>query len=740
VPLTAPTKKVDAKNVGEFADAWKVAQGTSKARKPEEVSELFTQQNRLPQDEAIAIIKKAEGVMKKEKNLLELKPPVVVVGDIHGQFFDLVNMMSKAGMPGKGKNKTVYVFLGDYVDRGDFSCEVLIYLLSLKAEYPDSVYLLRGNHECRTVSSYFGFKEEAEAKYGLTVFNRCMAAFQAMPIAALLETQAGRFLCCHGGISPNITSLDQFAEYNRFVEPGMNGFLCDLLWSDPVKDAHEDGSDMTLGDFLSIDYLPNPARGCSYRYGFKALVSFLAVNKLVAIVRAHEVQMGGYRYHFQELTGGKGKAAINVMPPVVTIFSAPNYCARYGNKGAFLRVHANPPFKKPKDKSKGKGAGFKPLELLEPVQFTDVAHPPPMHFKNQQAEQEGQIAKTCPYMPTTFHAFVKRAVDLAQEDQDEKQMAKEKAKAKLAIAPVPLPLPKPKPAAPESTAEQESDEEEVVVVVRPKSLGRQMLQSVQSMAGVKVEDSAEVTASKADIAAKKNWKALQQLGLDKPEDSVPSGKKHVNVLEKKAVQKFEAAAENDGINEMNPMMLAEKVALAKQKIAEKHLDEDVTVVTDSPSQATGRKTLTSKRSSMRLKVGDRSRPESLTRGMKTVASEKQILATEEESAMTFTSQELLSLQLLFLLVDRQDKGLIDVEDLVAWSAEEGFAVPVEEAEICMRAVDADADGKIGFEDYLAFAARSKDKWLVSEYSNVLSQVRDMQATNASSAAAVPAGF
>ena len=177
-----PKKKVDKKNIGEFADAWKVAQSTSKARKPEEVAELFAGQNRLPQDEAIAIIKKAEAVMRKEKSLLELKPPIVIVGDIHGQFFDLINMMSKAGMPGKGKQRTVYLFLGDYVDRGDFSCEVLLYLLSLKvhfcsvffrlsnaristmikhkAEYPDSIYLLRGNHECRTVSSYFGFKEE----------------------------------------------------------------------------------------------------------------------------------------------------------------------------------------------------------------------------------------------------------------------------------------------------------------------------------------------------------------------------------------------------------------------------------------------------------------------------------------------------------------------------------------------------------------------------------------------------
>ena len=123
----------------------------------------------------MGIIKRAEGILKKEKNLLELQPPVIIVGDIHGQFFDLLNLIKLGGEPGsknKSGQKVCYLFLGDYVDRGDFSCEVILYLLALKGEFPDSVFLLRGNHECRTVSSDFGFKEECEVKYGLTVFNR----------------------------------------------------------------------------------------------------------------------------------------------------------------------------------------------------------------------------------------------------------------------------------------------------------------------------------------------------------------------------------------------------------------------------------------------------------------------------------------------------------------------------------------------------------------------------------------
>jgi diadenosine tetraphosphatase ApaH/serine/threonine PP2A family protein phosphatase len=733
-------KKVAQESTNQFKEQWNVAQSSAKARKPEEVAELFKSQMRLAQDEALAIIKKAEAIMKKEPNLLELKPPIIIVGDIHGQFFDLLNMMQKAGLPGQKKTgkTSSFVFLGDYVDRGDFSCEVLLYLLSLKGEYPDQIYLLRGNHECRTVSSYFGFKEEAEVKYGLTVFNKCMSVFQAMPMAALIETQAGRFLCCHGGISPNITSLAQFAEYDRFIEPGMNGFLCDLLWSDPIKDAHEDGSDMSLGDFLSIDYLPNPARGCSYRYGFKALVSFLAVNKLVALVRAHEVMQAGFKYHFQDITGGaKAKTAHNVMPPVITVFSAPNYCNKYGNKGAFLRLHAHPPFQKP-PKGKSKGAGFKPLELLEPVQFDDVPHPPPMQYRNEQAEQQAQITSACPYMPTTFHAFIKRALELAQKAEDEYLEEKAREEAAKALAPVPIPK---KRAGSKDLDDSLRDAEEVALeekLAKHQSLGAKVLKTVSSLAKMKLplEDTPEETKTKADLAAKKNWKALQQLGLDQPTTSeLPRGKTHINAQEREATEKFDKAMEHDGVNEMNPVLLEEKIAKAKQKITEKKLDQAeetsifVAASSDSPtlSSTVGRKTLTErKRSSQRLIVGDKLRPESV-RGPGNLAKvDETSVPKKVEEEMTFNSRELLALQMLFLLVDRADKGFLSVEDLIAWSAEEGYAVAEEEANVCLKMVDADEDGKIGFEDYLAFAARSKDQWLVNEYKGVLSQVADLR--------------
>jgi len=99
------------------------------------------------------------------------------------------------------------------------------------------VFLLRGNHESEAVCSYFGFREEAEAKYGRTFFHRCVLAFQAMPLACTVSTVAGSFLCLHGGLSPSIATLAQLSAIDRFTEPGMNGSLCDVLWSDPVNEG-----------------------------------------------------------------------------------------------------------------------------------------------------------------------------------------------------------------------------------------------------------------------------------------------------------------------------------------------------------------------------------------------------------------------------------------------------------------------------------------------------------------------
>ncbi|NXF72550.1 PP2BC phosphatase, partial [Sclerurus mexicanus] len=277
----------------------------------------LVKEGRLEEDAALKIINDGAAILRHEKTMIEVEAPITVCGDIHGQFFDLMKLFEVGGSP----NNTRYLFLGDYVDRGYFSIECVLYLWSLKINHPKTLFLLRGNHECRHLTEYFTFKQECkyqQREKDLNVFKKYV--FKKGVGSRGMEVSVS----CHCSHQqpPDFVSVFQL---DRFKEPPAFGPMCDLLWSDPSEDY---GNEKTLEHFAH-----NTVRGCSYFYSYPAVCEFLQNNSLLSVIRAHEAQDAGYRMYRKSQTTG--------FPSLITIFSAPNYLDVYNNKAAVLKYENN---------------------------------------------------------------------------------------------------------------------------------------------------------------------------------------------------------------------------------------------------------------------------------------------------------------------------------------------------------------------------------------------------------------
>ncbi|TFK63936.1 Metallo-dependent phosphatase, partial [Pluteus cervinus] len=224
----------------------------------------------------------------------------------------------------------------------------LLYLYTLKINFPTRFTLLRGNHECRHLTEYFTFKRECKPflllpsspflphepifltrlhKYSEAVYEKCIESFCALPLGAIVD---GRFFCVHGGISPELLKVEDMRRLNRFMEPGSHGLLCDLLWADPYPSfGHESESGAHPALAPGTTFVHNQTRGCSFFYTYEAACQFLERNGLLGIIRGHEAQNDGYTMY--------RKTPSKKFPSVITIFSAPNYLDVYRNRGAVLK-------------------------------------------------------------------------------------------------------------------------------------------------------------------------------------------------------------------------------------------------------------------------------------------------------------------------------------------------------------------------------------------------------------------
>ncbi|XP_070581386.1 serine/threonine-protein phosphatase PP1-alpha-like isoform X2 [Ptychodera flava] len=234
--------------------------------------------------------------------LIELESPVNIVGDIHGQYDDLLRHFEQCGYPPAAN----YLLLGDYVDRGKRSLETICLVLAYKIKYPNNFFLLRGNHECASINRIYGFYDECKRRYNIKLWKTFTDCFNCLPIAALVEDT---IFCMHGGLSPDLGEIDQIRNIDRPLDVPDSGLVCDLLWSDPDEDITGWGEN---------------DRGVSYTFGGDIIRSFLKKQGLSLVVRAHQVVEDGYQF-FQKRK-------------LVTLFSAPNYCGEFDNAGGVMTV------------------------------------------------------------------------------------------------------------------------------------------------------------------------------------------------------------------------------------------------------------------------------------------------------------------------------------------------------------------------------------------------------------------
>jgi len=245
---------------------------------------------------------------KKQPTLVEIHVSddnkFTICGDIHGQYYDLLNIFELNGMPSE---TNPYLFNGDFVDRGSFSVECIFTLFSFKLLYPNHFFMSRGNHESQTMNQMYGFEGEVKSKYTHQMAEIFTEVFNYLPLAHLINK---RVLVMHGGLfSRDDITIDDIAKTDRFRQPPEDGIMCELLWSDPQPQNGRAPS----------------KRGVGVQFGPDVTENFLSLNKLDYVVRSHEVKSEGYEI------GHNGKC--------LTVFSAPNYCDTMGNKGAFITTN-----------------------------------------------------------------------------------------------------------------------------------------------------------------------------------------------------------------------------------------------------------------------------------------------------------------------------------------------------------------------------------------------------------------
>ncbi len=289
----------------------------------------------------LSVCRAVDSLLKDDAMVVDVRPPVKIFGDIHGQLQDLLRLFSSHGFPITGSGGDIdivtYVFNGDFVDRGPHQLEVLLLLFALKIVNPSRVVLLRGNHETYGISSVYGYSAECRrisCSFGkfCPLHRASLDLFEWLPVAAVVS---GAVLVLHGGIGDGLWSLEQLRSTRRPVTDDIlddersNQILANVLWSDPIDgdetiprsrttqvcsncvhmcwcvpvcvytSAHQCNFVMSVD--IHFYFQPSERGGNFLKFGIDVSRDFCARNSLKMVVRSHQywIEFPGYKVHHE---------------------------------------------------------------------------------------------------------------------------------------------------------------------------------------------------------------------------------------------------------------------------------------------------------------------------------------------------------------------------------------------------------------------------------------------------------
>ena len=254
---------------------------------------------KVPYSQFEKLIKNAESIFSEEPNILMLssESTIHVVGCLYGHLLDLLAILKMYGVPPQSR----YLFLGNFINQGEFSLETLILIFTLKVMFPEHVFIIRGDQETKDVCVLQEFYNELISEYDDKLFFPIVKVFSQMPLAAIID---GKVLCVSGGIGINVQDINTINEIKRPAVLMNNAALIEILFSDPTE-------------FLPM-FMP-ASRGFGNLFGENATADFLKKIKFQTLIRGRQLEMGVKSYFNNACYSVCSASTKESLPGIITI-------------------------------------------------------------------------------------------------------------------------------------------------------------------------------------------------------------------------------------------------------------------------------------------------------------------------------------------------------------------------------------------------------------------------------------